>query len=124
MNCFVRFVALSAIFIAPLAGYTQTYPSKPVRILVATPSGGPLDVVARGSAQVLTPVLGQPFVVENRAGADSMIAGEACARSAPDGHVLCARKPASIHSGRAGSRSSASPIALRKVVLVRPEVSG
>jgi len=90
MNCFVRFVALSAIFIAPLAGYTQTYPSKPVRILVATPSGGPLDVVARGSAQVLTPVLGQPFVVENRAGADSMIAGEACARSAPDGHVLCA----------------------------------
>lgn len=46
-------------------------------------------MMARGTAQVLGQALGQPFVVENRVGADSMIAGEACARSAADGHMLC-----------------------------------
>jgi len=68
----------------------QSYPSRQVRILVGTPAAGPVDMLARGTAQVLAPLLGQPVIVENRVGADSMIAGEACAKSAPDGHVLCA----------------------------------
>jgi len=66
----------------------QAYPSKPVRILVGTPAGGPGDLVARGSAQALSQALGQSYIVENRVGADGLIAGEAAVRSAPDGYTL------------------------------------
>jgi len=52
-------------------------------------SGGPGDVATRGASQVLSQVMGQPFVVENRPGADGIIGGEACVKSAPDGHTLC-----------------------------------
>lgn len=90
MKLFARFIAIPLMLAAPMAADAQTYPSKPVRVLVATPTGGPLDVVTRGTTQVLSQAFAQPFVVENRVGADSMIAGEACARSAPDGYVLCA----------------------------------
>jgi tripartite-type tricarboxylate transporter receptor subunit TctC len=82
-------MVLCAALLATGLVAAQTYPSKPVRILLGTPAGGPPDVMARGTAQVLSERLGQPFIVENRVGADSMIAGEACARAAPDGHVLC-----------------------------------
>jgi tripartite-type tricarboxylate transporter receptor subunit TctC len=74
---------------APLAVLAQAYPSKPVRIIVPHSAGGPGDVLARGVAQSLGQVLGQPFVVENRVGTDSIIAVEACVRSAPDGSTLC-----------------------------------
>lgn len=66
----------------------QTYPSKPVRILIGTPTGGPGDVSARGAAQALTQAFGQAYVVESRVGADGLIAGEAAVRSAADGYTL------------------------------------
>ncbi len=71
------------------AAHAQGYPAKPVRLLIGVPAGGPLDTIARGSAQALSQ-LGQQFVVENRVGADGIIAGEACAKATPDGYTICA----------------------------------
>ncbi|CAN0295454.1 unnamed protein product [Phaeothamnion confervicola] len=66
----------------------QQYPSKPVRVVVAAPPGGLTDVVARSVSQFLQEKLGQPFIVENIAGASSTIGALAVARSAPDGYTL------------------------------------
>ena len=75
-----------ALWVASAAA--QEYPVKPVRIVVGFGAGGPTDVIARIVAQDLTASLGQAFVVENRAGANAIIATEFVARSAPDGYTL------------------------------------
>jgi tripartite-type tricarboxylate transporter receptor subunit TctC len=66
----------------------QTYPARPVRVLVGYAAGGPADTFARLIGQSLAERFHQPFVVENRPGAGSNIAAEAVARSAADGHTL------------------------------------
>lgn len=66
----------------------QSYPSKPVRLLVGFAPAGPNDIVARALAQKLAEQTGQQFVVENRAGANTAIASEVLVRSAPDGYTL------------------------------------
>jgi len=84
------FTALAAAAACTLAcaAAAQSYPAKPVRILVGFAAGGPTDVIARLVAQDMTGSLGQSFVVENRPGANAIIATEAVARSAPDGYTL------------------------------------
>ncbi len=77
----------SALPLAP-AAWAQAWPSKPVRVIVNFPPGGAVDTVARAITQPLAEALGQPFVVENRGGANGNIGGEAAARSAPDGYTL------------------------------------
>ena len=66
----------------------QPFPAKPVRIIAGAAAGGPLDLVARITAQKMTELLEQTFVVENRAGAGGTIAGEYVARSPRDGYTL------------------------------------
>lgn len=73
--------------VAP-AGIAQTYPDRPVRMVVPFPPGGPLDVVARLFAVPLGERFGQSFLVENRAGATGNIGMDAVARAQPDGHTL------------------------------------
>lgn len=68
--------------------WAQTYPSRPVRILVGTGPGATLDIVARLIGQWLAERLGQPFVIENRPGASSHLAAEAVVRADPDGYTL------------------------------------
>ena len=77
---------LAAAILPPLA-FAQ-YPSKPVRVVIHFPAGGSTDFVARVLAQALTESMGQPFVVENRTGADGVIAAAAVMQSPPDGHTL------------------------------------
>ncbi len=84
------FTALAAAAACTLAcaAAAQSYPARPVKILVGFAAGGPTDVIARIVAQDMTQSLGQSFVVENRPGANAIIATEAVARSAPDGYTL------------------------------------
>ena len=84
-----KLVLAFACFLAS-AAWAQSYPSRPVRMLVPFPPGGAPDLVARTLASGLQQRLGQPFVVENRTGAGGNIAAEAVAKAAPDGYTLLA----------------------------------
>ena len=66
----------------------QTYPAKPIRVVVPFGAGGPADIYARYLGQQMQGVLGQPFVVENRPGAGSIIGTDLVSKSAPDGYTL------------------------------------
>jgi tripartite-type tricarboxylate transporter receptor subunit TctC len=72
----------------PLLAAAQDYPSKPVRLLLPVPPGAGTDAVARLLGDKLQAKLGQPFVVEHRAGAGGNLAGEAVYKAAPDGYTL------------------------------------
>jgi tripartite-type tricarboxylate transporter receptor subunit TctC len=68
--------------------WAQTYPSKPLRFIVPFPAGGSTDAVARAMQPALEKILGQPVVVENRAGAGGMLGVDAIAKAAPDGYTI------------------------------------
>lgn len=72
----------------PLGAQAQTWPAKPIRIIVAYPAGGVSDVVARALGDKLSERLGTPVVVENKAGAGGTIGMDAVAKAAPDGYTL------------------------------------
>jgi tripartite-type tricarboxylate transporter receptor subunit TctC len=84
---FAGAVALQALACAPLA-FGQTYPTKPIKIVVTFPAGGGADFVARAIAPKLSEALGQPVVIDNRAGANGGIGNEVVAKSPPDGYTL------------------------------------
>lgn len=82
-------LASSLAALLPLASaLAQSYPVKPVRIIVSWPPGGSNDVVARVMAQQLTEALGQTFVIDNRAGATGTIGTDIVAKSPPDGYTI------------------------------------
>lgn len=81
---------LCAVFSLLLAGLAQaqTYPQRPIRVVVPWPPGGAVDLLARPIAQRLAQELGQPVIVENRPGANSIIGSQAVAMAKPDGYTL------------------------------------
>jgi tripartite-type tricarboxylate transporter receptor subunit TctC len=81
---------LRVLVLALAAGtaYAQSWPAKPVRLVVAYPPGGGIDVMARQLADKLTPAWSQPVVVENKPGANTIVAADAVAKSAPDGYTV------------------------------------
>jgi tripartite-type tricarboxylate transporter receptor subunit TctC len=82
----IALVAMSALTAGPVAA--GTYPERNVRLIVPYPPGGNVDTAARIVAEKLQERLGQPFIVDNKAGAGGMIAGEAFAKSDHDGYTL------------------------------------
>jgi len=86
----LRFMALAiaAMLLSPGAFSAQAWPSRPVTMVVPFPAGGTADLFAREIAQVLSDELGQPFVVENRAGGGGNPAAAAVVKAAPDGSML------------------------------------
>ena len=81
-------VVLAVVALSGGAAAAQTYPVKPIRVVVPFGAGGPADIYARFLGQHMQGPLGQPFVVENRPGAGSIICTELVAKSAPDGYTL------------------------------------
>ena len=83
-----RFLLLALSFCFAAAAHAQSYPNKPVKLLVGFAAGGPTDVIARILAQDMTQSLGQTVLVENKAGATSMIATQEVKRAPADGYTL------------------------------------
>jgi len=82
--------SLSAAFAlaAPLSLADTHFPSKPIRLVIGFPPGGPTDIIGRAIAQSIPKVSGQPMIVDNRAGANGIVGAEIAARSAPDGYTV------------------------------------
>lgn len=83
-----RLFAAMALCVVTSLSQAQTWPSKPIKIVLQFPPGGSTDVVTRILAQALTTKLGQTVIVENKPGADGAIAAEYVLRSEPDGHTF------------------------------------
>jgi tripartite-type tricarboxylate transporter receptor subunit TctC len=86
----LRTLLAGALFFASAAAFAQSYPSRPIRMIVPWPPGQATDLVGRLMAQKLSEQLGQPIVVDNRAGAGGTIGTDAAAKSAPDGYTILA----------------------------------
>ncbi len=80
--------ALAALALAAAPGAAAQYPERPVRVVVPYPAGGNTDVIARAVMKEVSSRLGQPFVIDNKPGGNSIIGTEAVAKAAPDGHTL------------------------------------
>src|SRR4051812_20373019 len=80
--------ALAATFAFAPAASADTYPSRPISMIVPFPAGGPTDVLARILAEAMRSTLGQPVVIENVTGAGGSIGVGRVARAAPDGYTL------------------------------------
>jgi len=87
----LRFAAVALFAALPCAALAQgaAYPGKPIHIIVPYPAGGVVDGLVRSLGQPVSESIGQPVIVDNRPGANTIIALEACAKAAPDGYTLC-----------------------------------
>lgn len=99
MKRLIRGLAALAFLTAATTGNAQTYPSKPITIVVPFAAGGPVDVTARLFGDHISRTLGQPVVLENVGGAGGITGSMRVARSAPDGHTLLIHQPAIAFSG-------------------------
>lgn len=89
-------IALLGVAFAPLAHAQSDWPTKPVRVVVPFPAGGTTDIVGREISERLAKAFGQPFIVDNKAGASGNIGVENVVRSAPDGYTLVVGAPQTL----------------------------
>lgn len=94
----IRILCLAAAMLVASPAFAQGWPSRPVRVVAAYPAGGSIDIVARLVSQRLGESLGQPFIVENKAGAAGNIGTDFVAKAAPDGYTLLMGSAAAISS--------------------------
>ena len=89
MICMIQWISrVGALLLAASPVSAQTYPTKQIRIVAPFAAGGGVDVVARTTARHLTAELGQPTVIENRAGASGNVGAELVLKAEKDGHTL------------------------------------
>jgi tripartite-type tricarboxylate transporter receptor subunit TctC len=84
----IRVLACAVLALFSGAVMAQAYPSKPIRLIIGFPAGGPADIFGRAMAQALSANLGQPVVVENKGGVGGVLGMDAVAKAAPDGYTL------------------------------------
>lgn len=130
----MRRIAVAALALIALAATAEaeTYPSRPVKVIVPTPPGGPVDVMARLLANALPAELGQSVVVENKPGAGNIIGSKIAAEAPPDGYTLHVSSVSGlilsplIHKNPGYSAESFAPIALvtetPQLLVVSPNV--
>jgi tripartite-type tricarboxylate transporter receptor subunit TctC len=87
---------LAALLLVPALALAQAYPSKPVRIVVPFPAGGPADIFGRGLAQGMSEQLGQPVIIENIGGVGGVLGVDRVAKSAPDGYMLALNSASTV----------------------------
>ena len=88
MNRRIATLALIAGLLSPASAWAQGYPTKPIKLIVPFPAGGPADLFARVLGNLMGAELGQQIVIENRAGVGGMAGVDALAKSAPDGYTI------------------------------------
>jgi tripartite-type tricarboxylate transporter receptor subunit TctC len=87
---YLRTLAVAAAAtLAWFSVHAQQYPTKPVRVIIPFPPGGPTDIIGRMVADTLSKAYGVQFIADNRAGAGGNIGMEVCAKSPPDGYTVC-----------------------------------
>ncbi len=103
--------SLLAAALLPAAARAQGFPSRAVTLVVSFPPGGTVDAVGRKLAEPLAQALGQPVIIENRAGAGGLVAGSALSHAAPDGHTLMITTYATLSiAAAAGTRLDYDPL--------------
>lgn len=88
MNSLLKISLALILSLLACSGWSQTYPGKPVRLVVPFPAGGPVDLTARALSTKLTAALGQPFIVDNKGGAGGVLGADAVAKAPADGYTL------------------------------------
>ena len=127
-----RFVALGLALLWADCAIAQPYPNHPIRIIVPTPAGGPVDVMARRIGNALPAVLGQNVIVENRPGAGNTIGSRAAAAADPDGYTLMVSAASGlimspmIYKNAGYDAASFAPVALiaetPQVLVINPQL--
>ena len=125
-------VLAAAILVWAAPAFAQDYPSRPVRIIVPTPAGGPVDVMARLLGNALPTFLGQNIFIENKPGAGNTIGSRQAAAADPDGYTLMVSAASGlimspmIHSNAGYDASSFAPVALiaetPQVLVINPKL--
>ena len=102
MRSLVRGMIVAALVVLPQLAQAQSYPNKPIKLIVPFPAGGPADTIARVLTEKMAPLLGQPIIIESRAGAGGVTGIAAVAKAEPDGYTI--------------GLSSAGPLAITPVL--------